>query len=152
MGRWKSLAIGVVGGIALLTLALAVWFTVNSWWPIVVDIVLALAAILTMILTAALVAAVVYLILILREMKAEISPVLLSLRTTTNTVKETAATAKTFGVAPSVRTASILVGAGEVASVVFGRGKARKRADARQKRRHEIEREMALRSELDGRV
>lgn len=152
MGRWKSLAIGIVGGMSLLALGLAVWFTVNSWWPIVVDIVLAIAAILTMLLTMALVAAVVYLILILREMKAEISPVLESLKTTTNTVKETAATAKTFGIAPSVRTASVLVGAGEVASVVLGRGKARKRAEQRQRRRHEIEREMAVRSEVDGRV
>ena len=55
-----------------------------------------------------------------------------------------------FGVAPAVRTASVLAGAGEVAAVVLGRGHANKRAEKRQKRRQEIERELAARGELDG--
>jgi len=53
-------------------------------------------------------------------------------------------------VAPAVRTASVLAGAGEVAAVVLGRGHANKRAERRQKRRQEIERELAARGELDG--
>ncbi len=149
MERWKALLIGGAITGAVVALGLAVWFTVEGWWPIVVDIVLALTALVTMLLTFALVVAVVYLVLTLRELKAEVNPVLASLQSTTNTVKETAESARTFGVAPTVRTASVLVGAGEVAAVVLGRGRARSRAEQRQRRRQQIEREMT-RSELNG--
>jgi hypothetical protein len=44
----------------------------------------------------------------------------------------------------------VLVGAGEVASVILGKGEAKKRAEKRQRRRIEIERELARRGELDG--
>jgi len=129
-------------GTVVLVLAFAVVATIFGWWPVVVDIVLCVVALTSAGLLLALILAVVNLTRTVREIRAEVIPVLDSLRATSNTVRETAKAATSFTVAPAVRTASAVVGATEIASVVLGRGRARKRAQERQKRRHEIERDL----------
>lgn len=150
MQNWKIYLIGGAILAVVVAIALVVWFSLAGWWPIVVDVVLAFTALASMLMLLALTAAVYFFIRMLREMRAEITPVLESLKATSNTVRATASTASTFGVRPAVRTASLVVGASEVASVVLGRGRARKRADQRQRRRIEIEHELAAKGELDG--
>ena len=142
----------IYGGIALGVL-LVIFFivaTVFGWWPVVVDVVLVLTALVSMVLLAALIYAVLRLTRTAIDIKNELMPVLQSLRTTSSAAREAAKTATTFGVNPAVRTAGMLVGAGEVASVILGKGEAKKRAERRQRRRIEIERELAQRGELDG--
>jgi len=142
----------IAGGIAaaVLVLAFVVLATIFGWWPVVVDIVLVFTALVSLVMLGALTFAVIYFVRTIVEMRAEIIPVLESLKATTETVQATAEATKTFGVGPSVRTASFVVGAGEIASVIFGPGRARKRSERRQRRRQEIERELATRGELDG--
>ncbi|HST89346.1 MAG TPA: hypothetical protein VLJ14_13305 [Ktedonobacterales bacterium] len=145
----KKIAIG--GGIAvLLIIAFIVVATIFGWWPVVVDIVLVLTALVSMLLLAALIFAVLRLTRTAIDIKNEVMPVLQSLKTTSSAAREAAKTATAFGVDPAVRTAGVLVGAGEVASVILGKGEAKKRAEKRQRRRIEIERELARRGELDG--
>ncbi len=142
----NSRMIAIIGIAAFVVLlALAVVFTIFGWWPIVVDIVLVIAALTTAGMVLALILAVINLTRTIREIRDELTPVLESLKSTSSAVRETAKAATSFGVAPAVRTASFVVGATEIASVVLGRGKARKRAQERQKRRAQIEREMAAR-------
>ena len=135
----------IVGGIvaAVIIIAFVVVATIFGWWPVVVDIVLVLTALLSLIMLGALTFATVVLIRTIQGTRDEIMPVLESLKATTSTVQATAKTASAFGVSPSVRTASFVVGAGEIASTILGRGRPRKRAEQRQQRRREIEREMA---------
>jgi hypothetical protein len=135
--------IGIAAFVVLL--ALAIVFTIFGLWPIVVDIVLVIAALTTAGMVLALILAVINLTRTISEIRDELTPVLESLKSTSSAVRETAKAATSFGVAPAVRTASFVVGATEIASVVLGRGKARKRAQERQKRRAQIEREMAAR-------
>ncbi len=145
----KKIAIG--GGIAvLLIIAFIVVATIFGWWPVVVDIVLVLTALVSMLLLAALIFAVLRLTRTAIDIKNEVMPVLQSLKTTSSAAREAARTATAFGVDPAVRTEGLLVGAGEVASVILGKGEAKKRAEKRQRRRIEIERELARRGELDG--
>lgn len=142
----------IYGGIALGVL-LVIFFivaTVFGWWPVVVDVVLVLTALVSMVLLAALIYAVLRLTRTAIDIKNELMPVLQSLKTTSSAAREAAKTATAFGVNPAVRTAGMLVGAGEVASVILGKGEAKKRAERRQRRRVEIERELAQRGELDG--
>lgn len=150
MHNWKMYA--VLGAVAavLIAIGLVIWFSVAGWWPIVLDVVLAFAALSTLLFVAALTVAAFYLLRLFQEFKHDITPVLDSLKATSNTVRATASTASNFGVKPAVRTASFVIGAGEVASVILGRGKARARAEKRQKRRQEIERELATKGGLDG--
>jgi hypothetical protein len=135
----------IIGAIVVtaLIIAFVVLATIFSWWPMVVDIVLVLTALLSLIMLGALTYATVVLIRTIQGTRDEIMPVLDSLKATTNTVQATAQAASAFGVAPSVRTASFVVGAGEIASTILGRGRPRKRSEKRQQRRKEIEREMA---------
>jgi hypothetical protein len=135
---------GVVIGIALVIL-----FTVTGAWPVVLDIVLVITALVSLVLLAALIYAVLALTRTIVDVKNEALPVLQSVKTTSSAVREGAKTATAFGVDPAVRTASVLAGAGEVASVMLGKGHAQKRAEKRQRRRVEIERELAARGELD---
>jgi hypothetical protein len=65
-------------------------------------------------------------------------------------VRATAKTTSAFGVNPVVRTASMVVGAAGVAGIVIGPGKTRRRAQERQKRREEIEKQMAERAEKES--
>ena len=135
----------IVGGIvaAVIIIAFVVVATIFGWWPVVVDILLVLTALLSLIMLGALTFATIVLIRTIPGTRDEIMPVLESLKATTSTVQATAKTASAFGVSPSVRTASFVVGAGEIASTILGRGRPRKRAEQRQQRRREIEREMA---------
>lgn len=136
--------------VAVIAILLAVWFTIEGWWPVVLDIVLVVTALISLVLLAGLLYAVLSLTRTALDIRDELMPVLQSLKTTSSAVREGAKTASAFGVDPAVRTAATLVGAGEVASVLLGRGEARKRAERRQRRKAEIERELARRGELDG--
>ncbi len=142
----------LIVAIALVVVAIAffVGATIFGWWPVVLDIVLVGAALLSGVLLGALVYAVLKLTSTVVDIKNEVMPVLNSLQTTTNAAREAAKTATAFGVDPAVRTAGMIAGAGQVASVVLGRGQALKRSEQRQKRRLEIERELAARGELNG--
>jgi hypothetical protein len=149
MNRTAAVVIGIVSAILLFAFAIAA--TWLGWWPVVLDIVLIIAALTTTVLIAFLILAVIDLTRTIREIRAEVMPVLDSLRTTSTAVRETAKAATSFGVSPAVRTAGFVVGATSLASVIFGQGKARKRSQERQKRRQEYEREMARRGEFNGR-
>lgn len=142
----------VIAGIAavILIIAFFVLATIFGWWPVVLDIVLVVAAVLSGVLLGALVYAVLKLTRTVIEIRNEVMPVLNSLQTTSNAAREAAKTATAFGVDPAVRTAGMIAGAGQVASVVLGRGQAVKRSEQRQRRRAEIERELAARGELNG--
>jgi ABC-type multidrug transport system fused ATPase/permease subunit len=143
----------IIGGASVavvLAIGIIVWFTIAGWWPTVVDIVLVFTALVSAVMLLALVIAIFYLTRTVLQVKDEIMPVLDSLRSTSTAVRETAKTTGAFGVSPAVRTASFLAGAGEVATVVLGRGRVRKRAEKRQKRRQEIELELAAKGDLDG--
>jgi hypothetical protein len=74
--------------------------------------------------------------------RAEVIPTLDALKSTSLTVRETAKTASTFGVAPAMRTASAVLGGASAAGAILGRGEARTRAERRQRRRLEIERDL----------
>jgi hypothetical protein len=141
-------AAGVVA--VLVIIAFFIVATIFGWWPVVLDIVLVFAALISMGLLGALVYAVLSFTRTALDIRGELMPVLESLRTTTNAVREGAKTATTFGVSPAVRTASLLAGASSIANVVLGRGQVQKRAERRQKRRMQIEREIA-KGELNGR-
>jgi hypothetical protein len=142
--------IGAAIALPLIAIGIIVWFSIAGWWPTVVDIVLVFTALVSAFMLLALVAAVFFLTRTVLQAKDELMPVLESLKTTSTAVRETAKTAGAFGVNPAVRTASVLAGAGEVAAVVLGKGHAHKRAEKRQKRRQEIERELAARGDLNG--
>lgn len=146
----KNLIIGISVVLAVLIVAFAVVATIFGWWPVLLDIVLIVTALVSMGLLGALIYAVISFTRTLLDVKDELIPVLNSLKTTTSAVRESAKTATSFGVSPAVRTASALAGAGEMATILFGRGKAQKRADKRQKRRMEIERQLAKEGQLDG--
>lgn len=142
----------IVGGVlaVLIAVGLLVWFSVAGWWPIVLDITIIVTCIVSLLLMGFLGAAVFYLAITILRVKREMTPVLESLRDTTQTVSDTARAASSLGVAPTVRTASVLVGAAEAASFVLGRGQARTRAQRRQQRKREVERELQARGELNG--
>lgn len=151
MNRKVGLIAG--GSAAVLVIAavlFAIWFTIEGWWPVVLDITIIVTCIVSVLLMAFLGAAIVFLALTLLRVKRELTPVLESLRDTTQAVSDTARVASTLGVAPTVRTASILVGAAEAASFVLGRGQARTRAQRRQQRRQEVERELRAGGGVNG--
>src|SRR5215469_10512424 len=150
MQKAKPFIIGGAVAAVVIGIALLITFTVTGAWPVVLDIVLVITALVSLVLLAALIYAVLALTRTIMDVKNEALPVLQSVKTTSSAVREGAKTATAFGVDPAVRTASVLAGAGEVASVMLGKGHAQKRAEKRQKRRLEIERELAARGELDG--
>ncbi len=142
--------VAIVAALLIIVLAFVILATIFGWWPVVLDIVLVIAALVSLVLLAALVYAVLAFTRTALEIRDELMPVLQSLKTTSNAVREGAKTATTFGVSPAVRTASFLASAGSFATVVLGRGQALKRSDRRQKRRLQIERDIA-KGELHGR-
>ncbi|HLZ24754.1 MAG TPA: hypothetical protein VKQ30_21760 [Ktedonobacterales bacterium] len=150
MRKAKPYLIGAAIGVPIICIGIIVWFSIAGWWATVVDIVLVFTALAGAATVLALAAAVFFLTRTVLQVKSEMMPVLESLRTTSTAVRETAKTAGAFGVNPAVRTASMLAGASEIAAVVLGRGHVQKRAEKRQKRRHEIERELAAKGELNG--
>lgn len=140
-GKRNLIIAGAVVALIII-IAFAVVATIFSWWPVVVDITLVVAAVASLLLLAALIYAVLSLTRTVLHIRDELIPTLESLKTTSATVRETARTASSFGVQPAVRTASAVLGAGEIASVILGRGQARSRSEKRQRRRQELEREM----------
>jgi hypothetical protein len=132
---------GIAG--LVIILAFAVVATIFGWWPVILDIVLVLVVLLNGVLLTFLTLAVINFMRTIREMRAEITPVIASLRDTTTTVRETAKTTSSYAINPVARTASLVVGAAGVAGIVIGPGHARRRAQARQKRREEIEKQKA---------
>ncbi len=138
----KNLYIAIGVAAVILIIAFVVIATIFGWWPVVVDITLVVAALASLALQAVLIYAVLSLTRTVLRIRDELIPTLESLKTTSATVRETARTASSFGVQPVVRTASAVLGAGEVASVILGRGQARSRSEKRQRRRQELEREM----------
>ena len=135
----------IIGAIvaAAIVIAFVIVATWLGWWPVVVDIVLVVTALISLVMLGGLTYATIVLIRTIQGARDEIMPVLESLKATTSTVQATAKTASAFGVSPSVRTASFVVGAGEIASTILGRGRPRKRSEKRQQRRRELGREMA---------
>jgi hypothetical protein len=133
------------GGIAalVLILAFAVVATIFGWWPVILDIVLVLVVLLNGVLLTFLTLAVINFMRTIREVRSEIMPVILSLRDTTTTVRETAKTTSSYAINPVARTASLVIGAAGVAGIVIGPGRTRRRAQERQKRREEIEKQKA---------
>src|SRR5262249_265666 len=79
----------------------------------------------------------------IREMRAEITPVIASLRDTTTTVRETAKTTSSYAINPVARTASLVVGAAGVAGIVIWPGRGRRRAQERPERGEESEKQKA---------
>lgn len=150
MRKARPYLIGAAIAVPIIAIAIIVWFSIAGWWTTVVDIVLVFTALTGAAVVLALAVAVFFLTRTVLQVKAEMMPVLESLKTTSTAVRETAKTAGAFGVNPAVRTASVLAGAGEVAAVVLGKGHVQKRAEKRQKRRQEIERELAAKGELNG--
>ena len=134
----------IAGGVvaALIIIGFVVVATIFGWWPVVVDITLCVAALASLVLLSILIYAVTSLTRTALRIRDELIPTLDSLKSTATTVRETARTASSFGVQPAVRTASAVLGAGEIASVILGRGQARSRSEKRQRRRQELEREM----------
>ena len=141
---------GIAAVLAVGAVLLAILFSVKGWWPVVLDITIIVTCIVSVLLMAFLGAAILFLALTLLRVRRELTPVLESLRDTTEAVSETARVASTLGVAPTVRTASVLVGAAEAASFVLGRGQARTRQQRRQQRRQEVERELRAGGGLNG--
>lgn len=150
MKRWGPI-LGIVGVVGvLLVIGLLVWFSIAGWWPIVRDIVIVLTCAVSLLMLGLLGATIFYLTITLLAIKRELTPVLEELRSTSHSVRETARVASDLGVAPTVRTASVLVGAVEAASAILGRGRVRTRAQKRARRKVEVERELLARGELDG--
>lgn len=150
MESYKPLIIAGAVVAVIITIALVVLFSVLGWWPAVLDVVLIIAALVSIVLLTALIYAVVNFTRTIVQVRDELIPVLQSMRTTSSAVREGAKTATAFGLDPAVRTVGVLAGSAQVAGVLFGKGEARKRADKRQRRRQEIERELVERGELDG--
>lgn len=132
----------IVAGVVVVALACAVLFTIFGLWPIVVDITLVITALASLALLSFLIYATLSLTRTVLAIRDELTPTLEALKSTSATVRETAKTASSFGVAPAVRTASAVLGATGVASVILGRGEARTRSERRQRRRQELEREL----------
>lgn len=134
----------------LIAVGALVVFSIFGLWPIVLDITIVVTCVISLLMIGFLGAAVFYLAITLLRVKREMMPVLESLRETSQAVSDTARVATDLGVAPTVRTASALVGAAEAAALVFGRGQARTRQQRRQQRRQAVERELQARGELNG--
>jgi hypothetical protein len=141
--RQRMVVIGAAIVVAVLILAFAILATVFGWWPVILDITLVLVVLINGVMLVFLTLAIINFVRTIREMRDEITPVIASLRDTSTTVRETAKTASSYAVNPVARTASLVVGAAGVAGIVIGPGRARRRAQERQKRRAEIEKERA---------
>jgi hypothetical protein len=131
--------------VIIIGVGLIVLFSILGIWAIVRDVTLVVLAVATFATLGILSYAIFVLVSLGLQIKKEITPVLDSLRDTTDTVRETAKVASDLTVTPGVRAASMLLGATQVAGVFFGVGRARKRAEKRAQRR----RELAAKGELN---
>lgn len=138
----------VLGGIISLIIAAGLIWLISFFgvWPQVRDAFLVALALATFVALGLLSYAAFVLISLGLQVKKELTPVLDSMRETTDTVRETAKVASELTVTPGVRAASIMLGAAQVAGVFFGTGRARKRAEKRAQRRKEL----AARGELNA--
>lgn len=136
-----------LGGAATIIIAVGLIWTITYFgvWSQVRDAFLVGLAVATFATLGILSYAVFVLVSLGLQIKKEITPVLDSLKDTTDTVRETAKVASDLTVTPGVRAASMLLGATQVAGVFFGVGRARKRAEKRAQRR----RELAAKGELN---
>ncbi len=143
----RTKALIALGGLLLVIIAVGLIWTISYFgvWPQVRDAFLVALAIATFGALGLLSYAAFVLISLGLQVKKEITPVLDSLKDTGYTVRETAKVASDLTVTPGVRAASALLGAAQIASVFFGVGRARKRAERRAQRR----RELAAKGELD---
>jgi hypothetical protein len=143
--RIKTLII--VGGVFFLIVAVGLIWTISYFgvWPQVRDAFLVALALATFVALGLLSYAAFVLISLGVQVKKELTPVLDSMRDTTDTVRETARVASELTITPGVRAASAVLGAAQVAGIFFGTGRARKRAEKRAKRRKEL----AAKGELD---
>ena len=132
----------IIGGMVfvLISIGLIVLFSILGIWPEVRDVSLVILAFFTFVALGFLSYAAFVLISLAVQVKKEVTPVLDSLRDTTDTVRETARVASDFTITPGVKAASTLVGAAQVAGIFFGVGRARKRAEKRAQRRREMAR------------
>jgi hypothetical protein len=126
----------IAGGIVALGLLiwLLLWISFNGLWPEVRDITVVVLAVITMVPLLALAYAVLELTRTARTIKNELLPVLDELKETTQSVRQTAKIATDFTVKPAVRTAGLVVGFSQAASVILGQGNARQRREERQRR------------------
>ena len=136
-----------IGGAAaiIIGVGLIVLFSILGIWPQVRDATLVVLAAATFATLGILSYAIFVLVSLGLQIKKEITPVLDSLKDTTDNVRETAKVASDLTVTPGVRAASMLLGATQVAGVFFGVGRARKRAEKRAQRR----RDLAAKGELN---
>ncbi|HLW01171.1 MAG TPA: hypothetical protein VKT82_21115 [Ktedonobacterales bacterium] len=144
--RTKTLIGLGVFAFLVISVGLIVLFSILGIWPQVRDVALVVLAVATFGALGLLSYAVFVMISLGLQVKKELTPVLDSLRDTTDTVRETAKVASELTVTPGVRVASTVLGAAQMAGIFFGTGRARKRAEKRAQRR----REMAEKGELDG--
>jgi hypothetical protein len=132
---------------AILILALAVVATIFGWWPVVLDLVLVIVVLINGVMLAFLAWAILTVFRTIRELRAEITPIIGSLGGTAATVTGTAKVTRLFRVGPVARTATLLVSASGVVQTMLGRGNTPTRAEARQKRREEVDQQIAARAE-----
>ena len=133
---------------AVLILVFAVVATIFGWWPVVLDLVLVIVVLINGVMLGFLGWAILTVIRTIREMRAEITPVIGSLAETATTVQETAKTTTgRFGLGPVVRTTTLLMSAAGVARTMLGPRRAPTRAEARQQRREEVDQQIAARIE-----
>jgi cytochrome bd-type quinol oxidase subunit 1 len=147
MKRWLPI---LGGGAVVVVIVFAILFSIWGVWPVVRDIVIVATALISLLLLGFLGFALMNLAITIRNVKRELTPVLEALQATSQSVSDTARVASDLGVAPTVRTASVLVGVAEAAGILLGRGHARSRAQKRAQRRQEVERELTARGELNG--
>jgi len=145
------ITIGVI--VTILVLAFAIVATIFGWWHVVLDfdldldLVLVIVVLINAIMLAFLAWAIFTVIRTIREMRAEITPIIGSLGETPTTVTETAKVTQLFGLRPVARTATLLVSAAGVAQRMLGRSKTPTRGEARQTRREEVDQQIAAREE-----
>jgi len=133
---------------AVLILVFAVVATIFGWWPVVLDLVLVIVVLINGVMLGFLGWAILTVIRTIREMRAEITPVIGSLAETATTVQETAKTTTgRFGLGPVVRTTTLLMSAAGVARTMLGPRRVPTRAEARQQRREEVDQQIAARME-----
>jgi hypothetical protein len=145
----RRMRLYIIIGVAvtILILAFAIGATILGWWPVVLDLVLVIVVLINAVMLAFLAWAILTVIRTIREMRAEITPIIGSLGETATTVTETAKVTRLFGLRPVARTATLLVSAAGVAQTMLGRGITPTRAEARQKRREEVDQQLAARTE-----
>ena len=144
--RLKSILI--IGGLVTLIVVVGLVWLISYFgvWPQVRDAFLVALALATFVALGLFSYAIFVMISLAVQVKKELTPVLDSLKDTTDTVRETAKVASELTITPGVKAASMLLGVTQIAGVFFGVGRARKRAEKRAQRR----KAMAAKGELNA--